>query len=349
MARPLRRVFVLALGLVSVVLVWHRCENSRSFALLSPKAVPLRSQHEAVQRLASSEKPSQSEADLYSSMLSRFAASSAFGLAAFTIAAASRRVGKDRSSRSRQARKHILNATEAELKQQVGYKAVDDYVKSGTVIGLGTGSTAYYAVERVGQLLQSGVLKDILAVPTSIRTKEQAESLGIPLTTLDTHSDLDVAIDGADDVDSDLNLVKGGGGALFREKIVERCAKKFIVVVDESKLGQGLGPAFPLPVEIVPFCHEHTIRQIASLPALAGCTPVLRMGDVSNNKCDGDQPAVTDNGNYIVDLKFATPLKDAARAAEELKNTIGVVDHGLFIGMTTACIVAGEGGVFVKE
>ena len=117
-----------------------------------------------------------------------------------------------------------------ELKKMVGYKAVDDYVKSGMVVGLGTGSTAYFAVERLGQLLASGELKDIVAIPTSVRTKEQAESLKIPLVTLDTHSKLDVAIDGADEVDPDLNLVKGGGGALLREKMVEVCAEKFIVI-----------------------------------------------------------------------------------------------------------------------
>ena len=117
-----------------------------------------------------------------------------------------------------------------ELKKMVGYKSVDDYVKSGMVVGLGTGSTAYFAVERLGELLKSGELEDIVAIPTSIRTKEQAESLGIPLVTLDTHSKLDVAIDGADEVDPDLNLVKGGGGALLREKMVEVCADKFIVI-----------------------------------------------------------------------------------------------------------------------
>jgi len=245
--------------------------------------------------------------------------------------------------------KVTLAATQDELKQQVGYKAVDDYVKSGTVIGLGTGSTAAFAVERVGQKLKSGELKDIIAIPTSIRTKEQAESLGIPLATLDTHSDLDVAIDGADEVDPALNLVKGGGGALFREKIVEKCAKNFIVIVDESKICDGLGPGFPIPVEIVPFCHEHTMRQIGKLPALEGCEPVLRLGNIANNQPDGTEPAVTDNGNYIVDLKFTEPLKDAVAAAEQLKNTVGVVDHGLFIGMTTACIIAGKDGITVKE
>lgn len=120
--------------------------------------------------------------------------------------------------------------TQDELKKMVGYKAVDDYVQSNMVVGLGTGSTAYFAVERLGQKLKAGELVNIVAIPTSIRTKEQAESLGIPLVTLDTHSKLNVAIDGADEVDPDLNLVKGGGGALLREKMVEVCADKFIVI-----------------------------------------------------------------------------------------------------------------------
>lgn len=121
-------------------------------------------------------------------------------------------------------------ASQDELKKLTGYKAVDDYVTSGMVVGLGTGSTAYYAVERLGQKLKSGDLRDIVAIPTSIRTKEQAESLNIPLVTLDTHSKLDVAIDGADNVDPGFNLVKGGGGALLREKMVELAADKFVVI-----------------------------------------------------------------------------------------------------------------------
>jgi ribose 5-phosphate isomerase A len=239
--------------------------------------------------------------------------------------------------------------TQDELKKMVGYKSVDDYVKSGMVVGLGTGSTAYYAVERLGELLKSGELEDIVAIPTSVRTKEQAEELGIPLVTLDTHSKLDVAIDGADEVDPDLNLVKGGGGALLREKMVEVCADKFIVIVDESKLTDGLGPGFPVPVEITPFCHEHTLRTVGELPSVAGCKPVLRMGSSSNNSNDGDEIAVTDNGNYIVDLHFEEPIKDAVKMAEEIKSTVGVVDHGLFCGMTTAVIIAGSDGISVKE
>jgi len=239
--------------------------------------------------------------------------------------------------------------TQDELKKMVGYKSVDDYVKSGMVVGLGTGSTAYFAVERVGQKLASGELKDIVCIPTSERTKEQAESLDIPLVTLDTHSKLDVAIDGADEVDPDLNLVKGGGGALLREKMVEIVSDKFIVIVDESKLCDGLGPGFPVPVEITPFCHEHTLRTVAALPACAGCEPVLRMGSSSSNQPDGDNIAVTDNGNYIVDLHFKEPIKDAPAMAEQIKNTVGVVDHGLFCGMTTAVIIAGKDGISVKE
>merc|ERR1719231_1537505 len=244
---------------------------------------------------------------------------------------------------------NMATLTQDELKKMVGYKAVDDYVMSGMVVGLGTGSTAYFAVERVGMLLKEGELKDIVAIPTSVRTKEQAESLGIPLTTLDEFSRLDVAIDGADEVDPDLNLVKGGGGALLREKMVEVCAKKFIVIVDDSKLCDGLGPGFPLPVEITPFCWEHTLQTIGKLPSLAGSKPKLRLGSSSNNKEDGTEPAITDNGNYIVDLFFEEPIKDAPKAAEELKNTCGVVEHGLFCGMTTAVIIAGKDGISQKD
>jgi len=234
-----------------------------------------------------------------------------------------------------------------ELKKQAAWKAVE-YVKSGMKVGLGTGSTAAFAVARIGELMASGELTDIVAVPTSVATHDQAKELGIPLATLDTVPHLDVAIDGADEVDPDLNLVKGGGGALLREKMVEVCADKFVVIVDESKLCDGLGPGFPLPVEITPFCHMHTLRKVGALPSLEGCEPVLRMGTSQSNKPDGDEPAVTDNGNYIVDLHFKAPIKDAPAAAAELKNTVGVVDHGLFIGMTSSCIIATKDGVVEK-
>mmetsp|Transcript_5181 Transcript_5181/g.10102 ORF Transcript_5181/g.10102 Transcript_5181/m.10102 type:complete len:307 (+) Transcript_5181:14-934(+) len=262
------------------------------------------------------------------------------------------RAGYARSASRSMAHAHVNTAavSQDELKRQVGYKAIDDYVKSGMVVGLGTGSTAAMAVERLGQLWKSGEVKDIVAVPTSERTREQAESYGIPLATLDTHPDLDVAIDGADEVDPDLNLVKGGGGAHLREKMVEARAKKFIVIVDESKLTDALGPGFPVPVEITPFCHEHTRRAIEQLPALGGkAKAVLRMGTSSSNQPDGDNIAVSDNGNYIVDIHFDEPIADAPALANQLIETVGVVEHGLFIGMTTAVIVAGKDGIYVKE
>merc|ERR1712210_203248 len=190
---------------------------------------------------------------------------------------------------------------------------------------------------------------NIVAVPTSIQTRNQAERLGIPLTSLNDIIKVDVAIDGADEVDPDFNLVKGGGGALLREKMVEVCADKFIVIVDESKLCDGLGPGFPLPVEITPFCHEHTIRSIASLPSCEGCDAVLRMGSSSTNKPDGDEIAVTDNGNYIVDLHFEKTIIDVSGMAKELKSTIGVVEHGLFCGLADVVIISGPNGITLKE
>lgn len=240
----------------------------------------------------------------------------------------------------------MLNLTEPSV-SQVGYKAVDDYVQSGMVVGLGTGSTAFYAVERIGQKLKSGELKNILCIPTSEKTRQQAESLKIPLITLNDRSHLDVSIDGADDVDIHGALIKGGGGALLREKMVEINSDKFICIVDESKLSTNLGPKFPLPVEITPFCHEHTIRKIEALPSLKGCKPVLRRGNVGNNKLDGENIAITDNGNYIVDLHFTGPIADIRAAARELYSIVGVVEHGLFVDMTTAIIVAGKDGVRV--
>lgn len=228
-----------------------------------------------------------------------------------------------------------------ELKKQTGYKAVDDYVKSGMVVGLGTGSTAAFAVERLGQLVASGALKDVVAIPTSIRTKEQAESLKIPLVSLDTHPKLDVAIDGADEVDPSLNLVKGRGGALLREKMVEVQADKFIVIVDESKLVDGLGISGAMPVEVTPFCWEFNLNRLLSLDSVKGCTAKLRMND--------DKPYITDNDNYIVDLYFDTPIKDPVQAGKDFDSLVGVVEHGLFLGMSTAVIIAGKDGVYVKS
>lgn len=156
---------------------------------------------------------------------------------------------------------------------------------------------------------------------------------------------VDVVIDGADEVDPDLQLIKGGGGALLREKMVEVVSKKFIVIVDESKLVKRLGVKFPLPIEIVPFCHLHTTRVIESIPSLTGSRAILRMGNVSNNKIDGDNIAITDNGNYIIDLHNDKGIDNAALASTELTKTVGVVEHGLFVGMADVVIVAGSKGI----
>jgi ribose 5-phosphate isomerase A len=229
-----------------------------------------------------------------------------------------------------------------EAKKVVGYHSIDEFVKSGMVVGLGTGSTAKFAVERLGQKLKSGQLKGIIAIPTSEATKSQAMACQIPLTTLNEISAIDVAIDGADQVDKNFNLIKGGGGALLREKMVEMSSKKFIVIIDDTKLVESLGPGFPLPVEITPFCYEHTIRQIESLPSFrgTGCHGVLRVGSVSNNLIDGTEIAVTDNGNYIVDLHFKEPLVDAELVDHQLNQLVGVVEHGLFIQMASLVLVA---------
>lgn len=208
-------------------------------------------------------------------------------------------------------------------------------------MGLGTGSTAAFAVDRIGELLKSGDLKDIVGIPTSKRTEEQARELGIPLGVLDDYPKLDMAIDGADEVDNALGLVKGRGGALLREKMVEMAADQFIVIVDDSKLVDGLGGSkLAMPVEVVQFCHKYLLEQVSQLPAVKGCTAKLRLND------DGS-PYITDNSNYIVDLYFEEPMKDANAAAEQISSITGVVEHGLFLNMATSCIVATSDGIKV--
>merc|ERR1711920_157514 len=228
-----------------------------------------------------------------------------------------------------------------DLKRMTAHKAVEA-VKSGMIVGLGTGSTAAFAVSRLGELLKSGALKDVVGIPTSKATEEQARSLGIPLGTLDEYPSLDLAIDGADEVDTQLGLVKGRGGALLREKMVEAAASEFIVIVDESKLVDGLGGSkLAMPVEIVQFCHDSLRLQLESLPSVSGCKAVLRPSDT-----DKEKPYITDNGNYIVDLFFEKPMENPEKAAEEISSIVGVVEHGLFLGMATSCVVAGAEGVY---
>lgn len=228
------------------------------------------------------------------------------------------------------------------MKKIAAYKAVE-HVKSGMVVGLGTGSTAKHAVDRIAHLLQQGILKDIVGIPTSSITHKQAASLGIPLSDLDSHPVIDLSIDGADEVDPGLNLVKGRGGSLLREKMVESATKKFVVIVDESKLVNHIGGSrLAMPVEVIPFCWEHSLRRLVSLFAYAGCVAKLR------TFANDGKPYVTDNGNYIVDLYFESDIGDLNVASDAILRLPGIVEHGMFIGLATSVIVAGVDGITMK-
>ncbi len=220
----------------------------------------------------------------------------------------------------------------AALKRQAGELAVS-FVESGMVIGLGHGSTAAFALRRIAQRLRDGQLQDILGVPCSLQVEQEAQQLGIPLTTLDEHPVIDLTIDGADEVDPDLNLIKGGGGALLREKIVAQASRREIIVVDESKLSPALGTHHPLPVEVVPFGWR---SQAAFLESL-GARVVLRQDGAGH-------PLKTDQGNWILDCHFG-PIANPWQLARKLEARAGIVEHGLFLALATEVIVAGVQGI----
>lgn len=214
-----------------------------------------------------------------------------------------------------------------DLKRAAAGKALD-LVQDGMLLGLGTGSTARFFTEGVGALVAQGM--KLRAVPTSRATAELAASLGVPIVT-ELIGPVDLAVDGADEVDPALDLIKGRGGALFREKLVATAAKRFVVVVDESKMVKQLGVGV-LPVEVLPFLWRSTAERLTSL----GFSLVVRGGE--------ETPYVTDNGNIILDVTVADGIKDARRLGEEIKRVTGVVEHGLFIGVTDTVIVAGPEG-----
>ncbi|MCL1467359.1 ribose-5-phosphate isomerase RpiA [Argonema galeatum] len=213
------------------------------------------------------------------------------------------------------------------MKQQVG-KAAADRVQSGSIVGLGTGSTTAYAIQFLGDRLKSGELKDIIGVPTSFQAEVLAKQYGIPLTTLDAIDRIDIAIDGADEVDPQLNLIKGGGAAHTREKIVDSLADLFIVVVDSSKLVDKLGSTFKLPVEVIPMAYAPVMRAIEKL----GGKPELRMGVKKAG------PVITDQGNMVIDVKFDT-IDNPAELEKTLNNIPGVLENGLFVGVTNLVLV----------
>lgn len=225
------------------------------------------------------------------------------------------------------------------MKQQVGIAAANR-VQSGTVVGLGTGSTTAYAIQHLGDRLKSGELKDIKGVPTSFQASVLAKQYGIPLVTLDEIDQIQVAIDGADEVDPQKNLIKGGGAAHTREKIVDSLAELFIVVVDSSKIVDKLGTTFALPVEVLPMAVTPVTKAIAAM----GGKPDLRMGI----KKDG--PVITDQGNMILDVDFGA-IDDPASLEKLLNNIPGVLENGLFVGVTDLVLIGEikDGEAIVRE
>ena len=219
------------------------------------------------------------------------------------------------------------------LKQQVGIKAAE-FVKDGMIVGLGTGSTAYYFVEEIGRRIKEEGL-NITGVTTSSATTAQAKTLGIPLKSIDEVEIVDLTVDGADEVVGHFNGIKGGGGALLMEKVVASNSKDCIWIVDESKLVEQLG-AFKLPVEVVQYGAHNLFRQFEE----KGYKPSFRMKD--------GELFVTDQVNYIIDLDLKV-ITDAEKLAEELDRTVGVVEHGLFIGMISKVIVGRPEGPQIIE
>lgn len=204
------------------------------------------------------------------------------------------------------------------------------FVKDGQVVGLGTGSTAAYFIQLLAEQVKKGLC--IRGIPSSVRSGKQAASLGIPLTTLDECQEIDVTVDGADEVDPQLRLIKGGGGALLREKIVASATKQFVIVADATKRVLVLG-RFPLPVEVIKFAQALVAKKIEAL----GADVTLRL------KADG-KPYLTDENNHILDCRFGR-IRDADGLAQRLSDMPGVVEHGLFIGMASVALVASENEV----
>ena len=223
---------------------------------------------------------------------------------------------------------HLLE----DAKRLVGRLAAER-VGSGMILGLGTGSTAVHAIERLGERLRSGELEQIAGVPTSFQSSALAREHGVPLVDLDQTARIDIAIDGADEVDPRLCLIKGGGAAHTREKVVDSFAETFIVVVDESKLVTRLGSTFPVPIEVLPMALGSVTSAVESL----GASPELRMAVKKAG------PVVTDQGNLVIDARF--PLIDDPGGLErELNNIPGVVENGLFVGVADLVLVGSVAG-----
>ena len=207
-------------------------------------------------------------------------------------------------------------------------------VRAGQVVGLGTGSTAKFAIEGLGKMVREGLA--VKGVPTSIATERLATELGIPLLDLNEAETIDITVDGADEVDPDFNMIKGGGGALTREKLVALASTKRVILVDESKLVQKLGISRLLPVEVLPFSWKMSARLLTEL----GCTAKLRL--------QGEKPFVTDNGNHILDCQFGV-IEDPVALEKGIKLLPGVIDSGLFIGIADTLVIGFDDRVEIRE
>jgi len=221
-----------------------------------------------------------------------------------------------------------------DLKELAASEAVK-YVEDGMVVGLGSGSTASIAIRLIGEKVKSEGL-DILGVPTSKASDLMGRAVGLKIVDLDDHPGVDLTIDGADEIDPKLNLIKGLGGALVREKIVAAASAVEIIVADDSKLVDYLGQKAPLPVEVVKFSYKTTMRRLSAL----GCKPALRMAD--------EGPFTTDNGNYILDCRFAR-IDGPAAMESAINNIPGVVDNGLFVGRASKAVIGTKGGIRILD
>lgn len=210
-----------------------------------------------------------------------------------------------------------------------------EYVKPSMKLGLGTGSTANIFIELLGQQVKSGL--DVVCVPTSVASHDLADSLGIALTTLDQCPELDLTVDGADEFDADLVLIKGGGGALLREKIVAKASKTMVVITDDSKQVDTLGK-YPFPIEVIPFGEASTVLAIRNIITGLGMS-----GPIELRKRDDGTPFITDNGNHIYDCHFEA-LKHARQLAPALNGVPGVVEHGLFIDIASVILIGDDEG-----
>ncbi len=225
----------------------------------------------------------------------------------------------------------------SKVKLNAAKSALEKIPKTGP-IGLGSGSTVAIFAEELGQRISEGE-NDICVVPSSYQAYQLAVEHNIPLTNLDINPELVLTVDGADEVDKNLNLTKGGGGALFQEKVVASASKKLIIIVDESKLVEKLASRFLIPIEVLPFSLGVVQRKITAMDI----EPIVRQAEKKMG------PVVTDNGNFIIDLKFSKPLDDPGKVAVDLKMISGVVETGLFIGMTDEVHVGKEDGVYVQK